>query len=140
MQHSDTEQILSRLGRIMRRRKLLLATCFVVVLGPIGIYNEVETPIYEADTTVVFDEVSAPVESYEYDLSRDIVTANRLEEFTSYSFAKDIADALGRRGIVIDRHKIDLEEPLKMLGTYKVAIKVFPGLTPEVTIAVEPKG
>ena len=54
--------------------------------------------------------------------------------------AKDIADALGRRGINIDRHKIDLEEPLKMLGTYKVAIKVFPGLTPEVTIAVEPKG
>ena len=54
--------------------------------------------------------------------------------------AKDIADALGRRGIVIDRHKVDLEEPLKMLGTYKVAIKVYPGLTPEVTVAVEPKG
>ena len=54
--------------------------------------------------------------------------------------AKDIADALGRRGITIDRHKVDLEEPLKTLGTYKVAIKVFPGLTPEVTIAVEPKG
>jgi large subunit ribosomal protein L9 len=54
--------------------------------------------------------------------------------------AKDIADALGRRGINIDRHKIDLEEPLKTLGTYKVAIKVFAGLTPEVTIAVEPKG
>ena len=54
--------------------------------------------------------------------------------------SKDIADALGRRGIMIDRHKIDLEEPLKMLGTYKVAIKVYPGLTPEVTIAVEPKG
>jgi large subunit ribosomal protein L9 len=54
--------------------------------------------------------------------------------------AKDIADALGRRGIAVDRHKVDLEEPLKSLGTYKVAIKVFPGLTPEVTIAVEPKG
>ena len=53
---------------------------------------------------------------------------------------KDIADALGRRGITVDRHKIDLDEPLKMLGTYKVAIKVYPGLTPEVTIAVEPKG
>ena len=25
----------------------------------------------------------------------------------------------------IDRHKIDLEEPLKSLGTYKVAIKVY---------------
>ena len=54
--------------------------------------------------------------------------------------AKDIADALGRRGISIDRHKIDLEEPLKSLGTYKVAVKVFTGMTPEVTIIVEPKG
>jgi large subunit ribosomal protein L9 len=54
--------------------------------------------------------------------------------------AKDIADALGRRGITVDRHKIELDEPLKMLGTYKVAIKVHQGLTPEVTVAVEPKG
>jgi large subunit ribosomal protein L9 len=54
--------------------------------------------------------------------------------------AKDIADALGRRGIVVDRHKVDLEDPLKSLGTYKVAVKVFPGMAPEVTIVVEPKG
>jgi large subunit ribosomal protein L9 len=54
--------------------------------------------------------------------------------------AKDIADALGRRGIEVDRHKVDLEEPLKSLGTYKVAVKVASGMTPEVTIVVEPKG
>jgi len=54
--------------------------------------------------------------------------------------SKDISDALARRGIEIDRHKIDLEEPLKSLGTYKVAIKVFSGLAPEVTVVVEPKG
>jgi large subunit ribosomal protein L9 len=54
--------------------------------------------------------------------------------------AKDIADALGRRGITVDRHKIDLEEPLKSLRTYKVAIKVLSGLAPEVTVVVEPKG
>ena len=54
--------------------------------------------------------------------------------------SKDIADALGRRGIVVDRHKIDLEEPLKSLGTYKVAVKVYSGLTSEVTVVVEPKG
>jgi large subunit ribosomal protein L9 len=54
--------------------------------------------------------------------------------------AKDIADALARRGIEVDRHKIDLEEPLKSLGTYKVAVKVATGLAPEVTIVVEPKG
>ena len=53
---------------------------------------------------------------------------------------QDIAEALGRRGIVIDKHKIDLEQPIKSLGTYKVAIKVLAGMTPEVTIVVEPKG
>src|SRR6185503_16775615 len=53
---------------------------------------------------------------------------------------KEIAEALGRRGIVVDRHKIELDEPLKSLGTYKVAVKVFAGLTPEVTVVVEPKG
>ena len=54
--------------------------------------------------------------------------------------SKDIADALGRRGIEVDRHRIDLEEPLRQLGTYKVAIRVAQGMTPEVTVAVEPKG
>jgi large subunit ribosomal protein L9 len=54
--------------------------------------------------------------------------------------AKDIADALGRRGIMVDRHKVDLPEPLKTLGTYKVAVRVSAGLTPEVTVTVEPKG
>lgn len=54
--------------------------------------------------------------------------------------AKDIADALGRRGIVVDRHKVDLPEPLKTLGTYKVAVRVFTGMAPEVTVVVEPKG
>ena len=54
--------------------------------------------------------------------------------------SKDIADALARRGIEVDRHKIDLEDPLKTLGTYKVAIKVYAGMTAEVTVIVEPKG
>ncbi|HEY7524886.1 MAG TPA: 50S ribosomal protein L9 [Candidatus Limnocylindrales bacterium] len=54
--------------------------------------------------------------------------------------AKDIGDALARRGIDVDRHKIELDEPLKSLGTYKVAVKVYAGMTPEVTIVVEPKG
>ena len=82
------------------------------------------------------------------------VTANRIESTTltmgvkvgdagklyGSIGSKEIAEALGRRGIVVDRHKIELEEPLKSLGTYKVAVKVFAGMTPEVTVVVEPKG
>lgn len=55
--------------------------------------------------------------------------------------AKEVADALGRRGITVDRHKIELEESLKQLGTYKVAVRIHPGMPPaEVTVVVEPKG
>jgi len=53
---------------------------------------------------------------------------------------QDIADALGRRGISVDKHKIDLASPLKTLGTYKVSVKVYAGMTSQVTIVVEPKG
>ena len=53
---------------------------------------------------------------------------------------QDIADALGRRGITVDKHKVDLDQPLKSLGTYKVAVKVYAGMTSEVTVIVEPKG
>jgi ribosomal protein L9 len=35
---------------------------------------------------------------------------------------------------------VDLDQPLKSLGTYPVAIRVLSGMTPEVTIIVEPKG
>ena len=54
--------------------------------------------------------------------------------------AQDIADALGRRGISVDKHKVDLDQPLKSLGTYKVAVKVYAGMISEVTVIVEPKG
>jgi large subunit ribosomal protein L9 len=54
--------------------------------------------------------------------------------------AQDISDALGRRGIVVDKHKIDLDQPIKTLGTFHVPVKVYSGMTPEVTIVVEPKG
>jgi len=53
---------------------------------------------------------------------------------------QDIADALGRRGITVDKHKVDLDQPLKSLGTYKVAVRVYAGMISEVTVIVEPKG
>ena len=53
---------------------------------------------------------------------------------------KEIADALERRGIEVDKHHVLLDEPLKHLGTYKVQVKVAAHLVSEVTVVVEPKG
>ena len=52
---------------------------------------------------------------------------------------KEIAEALERRGITVEKHQVLLDEPLKQLGTYKVQVKVAAHLIAEVTVTVEPK-
>ena len=50
--------------------------------------------------------------------------------------AGDIKDALDKLGFEIDKKKITLDEPLKRLGNYTIAIKVFHDDKAEVKVAV----
>jgi large subunit ribosomal protein L9 len=50
--------------------------------------------------------------------------------------AKDVADALAAKNYTIDRRKIQLDEPIKQLGEYKVPIKLHKDVTAEVTVTV----
>jgi len=54
---------------------------------------------------------------------------------------QDIAEAIrDARGIEVDRRKIQLEEPIKNVGTYMVNVEVGDGVTAEVkTMVVEQK-
>lgn len=50
----------------------------------------------------------------------------------------DIAGALERElGEAIDKRKFDLPEPIRELGTYRVAVRLMGDLSPEVTVVVE---
>ena len=50
----------------------------------------------------------------------------------------DIAEALEREtGQAIDKRKVELEEPIRELGSYYVAIKLLPDLAPRITVIVE---
>lgn len=51
----------------------------------------------------------------------------------------DIADALQKEGIEIDKKKIFLEEPIKRLGFYTVNIKVHPQVSAQLNIQVIPE-
>lgn len=51
--------------------------------------------------------------------------------------AGDIAEALEKEGIAIDRRKIALDEPIKNLGHYTVTVRVYPGVTANLKVAVE---
>ena len=50
--------------------------------------------------------------------------------------SSDIADALAEKGIEVDRRTVQLAEPIKQLGTYKVPIRLSAEVQPEVTVWV----
>jgi len=50
--------------------------------------------------------------------------------------ASDIQRKLEELGIKVDKRKIDLAEPIRELGEYKVGIKIHPEVRPEVQVTV----
>ena len=50
--------------------------------------------------------------------------------------ASDIQRKLEELGIKVDKRKIDLADPIRELGEYKVGIKVHPEVRPEVRVTV----
>lgn len=49
----------------------------------------------------------------------------------------EIEQKLAQRGFEVDKRKIELEEPIKTLGTFKVKVKLHPEVTAEVTVVVQ---
>ncbi|HTX33603.1 MAG TPA: 50S ribosomal protein L9 [Bryobacteraceae bacterium] len=51
--------------------------------------------------------------------------------------SKDVAEALAAKDFTaVDRRKIQLDEPIKQLGEYKVAVKLHKDVTAEITVVV----
>lgn len=54
---------------------------------------------------------------------------------------KDIAEALEQQAsITVDRHKIELQEPLKSLGAHSVPVKLDHGVEAQVQVDLVPEG
>ena len=49
----------------------------------------------------------------------------------------DIASALEKQDIVIDRRKVLLEKPIKSLGEFEVPVKIYPEITALIRVVVE---
>jgi large subunit ribosomal protein L9 len=52
---------------------------------------------------------------------------------------RDIAEALGKAGLTIDRKAIQLADPIKQVGDYKVKIRVAADVLPEISVSVVPE-
>ncbi len=54
--------------------------------------------------------------------------------------ARNIADALAKQNFTIDHRKIQLDEPIKQLGEYKVTVKLHREVAVEIGVQVVPEG
>ena len=52
---------------------------------------------------------------------------------------RDIAQELENEGIVVDRRKISLDEPIKSLGEFDVPIKLYPEVQASIKVVVQPE-
>jgi large subunit ribosomal protein L9 len=50
----------------------------------------------------------------------------------------DIADALGERGIEVDRRRIEVAEPIKRLGEHTVHVRLHRDVVAELVVEVQP--
>ena len=66
-------------------------------------------------------------------LTRKVVEEDKLYGSVSVS---DIAQALEEAGVEIERKLIKLDDPIKSLGEFKVAIKAYHDVTAELTVKV----
>ena len=49
---------------------------------------------------------------------------------------RDIMDGLEKEGISVERRMILLKEPIKMIGSFKIPIRVYKEVEPEITVDV----
>ena len=54
--------------------------------------------------------------------------------------SRDVAEALAKQGIEVDRRLVLLDEPIKQAGEYKVRVKVATDIVPEVSVSVVAEG
>jgi large subunit ribosomal protein L9 len=69
------------------------------------------------------------------------ITAKVSEEDRLYGSvsARDIIDALAKQEIQVEKRMILLKEPIKNIGTYKVPIRIYKDVEPEITIEILPE-
>ncbi len=53
--------------------------------------------------------------------------------------SRDIAEALVKAGVAVDRKLVLLAEPIKQLGDYKVKVKLGADIVPEISVSVVPE-
>lgn len=53
--------------------------------------------------------------------------------------SRDVAEALERAGATVDRKTVQLVDPIKQVGDYRVKVRLAAGIVPEISVSVVPE-
>jgi len=80
------------------------------------------------------EEMAKKLEGVVVKVSAKVAEENRLYGSVT---SREILEALTAQNVDVLKRMILLKEPIKELGTYKVPIRVYKGIKPEITLEVE---
>ena len=82
------------------------------------------------------EEMAAKLEGVSCQISAKVSEEDRLYGSVT---VRDIIDALAAQNIVVEKRMVLLNEPLKTLGSYKIPIRVYKQVEPEITVEIVPE-
>ncbi|MFH0914131.1 MAG: 50S ribosomal protein L9 [Chloroflexota bacterium] len=118
-------------------RNYLLPRKLAVMATPANLKN-METHLKArakvmAKTQAELDELARLLESRELTFKTRVGAKDKL--YGSIT-SGDIAEQLAKTGIVVDKRKIELAEPIRALGTHEVTVRLGKELTPKLRVTV----
>ena len=76
------------------------------------------------------------LEAVECEISAKVHEADRLYGSVT---VRDIVDALAKQDIEMEKRMVLLKEPIKTIGTFKVPVRVYTEVEPEITVTIVPE-
>lgn len=81
---------------LLWRRKILISACLIGVMLPILIANFTLPPVYESQTTIIFEQSREPIAAFDVSdaFSRKSYIVNQIEEIKARTLAEEVAGKL----------------------------------------------
>jgi large subunit ribosomal protein L9 len=84
----------------------------------------------------IAQQMAQKLEAVSCQISAKVHEADRLYGSVT---VRDIADALAKQDIHVEKRMLLLKEPIKTVGTFKVPIRVYKEVEPEITVTIVPE-
>ena len=84
----------------------------------------------------IAQQMAQKLEAVSCQISAKVHEADRLYGSVT---VRDIADALAKQDIQVEKRMLLLKEPIKTIGTFKVPIRVYKEVEPEITVTIVPE-